>query len=99
MHRRLAWIALLLLLTVAAAPLVEAVVTCQQVCADEAEGPADECSDSACCSCCVHARFAVADGALGLRLLIPGERLSTPAPAATSAATRGILHVPKILTA
>jgi hypothetical protein len=97
--RRLAWIALMLLLTVAAAPAVEAVVACPQVCADEAEGSADDCSDDACCSCCVHARFAAAEGAQGLRFLVRGECLPKLTHVPSAAAPRGILHVPKSLTA
>jgi hypothetical protein len=92
-------LALALLMLTVASPGIEAIAGCLELCPDKTPGQ-DECSNDACCSCCVHS------GPLFASLPLPAPTLelagfATPPDEPTAPPDRSsdILHVPKLSAA
>ncbi len=87
-------VGLVLLLTAAAAPVLEALAPCTEPCVDE--GPGGQCATGPCCSCCVHVRLVKVDRLALVAPLAPAFPLPpTAVGMALAADPRDILHVPK----
>jgi hypothetical protein len=91
----LAWLALLLVLLSAAAPLADVIEDCRVACTTDSE---DECRVAGCCSCCPAVRFIAAAAPVAARA--PDrttESVVMVAALPDDAEPRGILHVPRPL--
>lgn len=94
MRRALLFMGLVLLTLGTLAPTLEALAPCSQECVDE--GPARDCADDQCCSCCIHLRLVRTDRTTPGEPLSRSSRMQAPGPAFPSPADPlDILHIPK----
>jgi hypothetical protein len=83
MRRATVFLALVLLLLGAVAPLAEAVTGCATACPDD--DASDRCGDAMCCACCVYAPATV-----------PAPGLAAEAPPSTAVLMKTLSNTPSV---